>query len=62
MEEYIKRLLNPAEDNELKKMLQQRFDLKEPDWPDVLIETLNKNLPHNPRKVKAFLSAWKLYL
>lgn len=38
-----------------------RRDFERGDWPR-LKQTLDRNLPHNPRKLKSFIASWKTYL
>ncbi len=57
---YVETVLN-KQDKEFKAQLTQLFAFKEADW-DGLAQTLDAVLPHNPRKIKSFISSWKLYL
>ena len=57
---YVEQLLNP-DDEDFKKRLDELFGLTDADWPG-LVRALDENLPHNPRKIKSFISSWKLYL
>lgn len=36
-------------------------DFETDDWP-LLVNTLDLNLPHNPRKLKSFVASWKTYI
>jgi hypothetical protein len=60
MEKYVEMILNPN-DAGFKQLLQTRFQLTDQDWPK-LVKAFDQNLPHNPRKIKSFISAWKLYV
>ena len=57
---FMQRLLEPDIES-YQNLLQQRFGLPKQEW-QVLLDTLDQNLPHNPRKIKSFLAAWKLHL
>ncbi len=59
-EVFVERILNP-EDEAFKTLLEDRFGLPANQWSRLVV-TLNANLPHNPRKLKSFISSWKLYL
>jgi hypothetical protein len=50
-----------ADDAEFKTQLTQLFGLTKADWK-LLVEALDDNLPHNPRKIKSFVASWKLYI
>jgi hypothetical protein len=60
VETYIDHLLNRA-DASFAQRLTTLFDWKNAQWGE-LIGALDRNLPHNPRKMKAFISAWKLHI
>jgi hypothetical protein len=36
-------------------------DFQNDDWPR-LVQALDRNLPHNPRKLKSFVASWKTYI
>jgi hypothetical protein len=62
---YISMLLN-KDDLGFHDQLRQLFGLNingfvDDDWPKV-VETLDFNLPHNPRKLKSFVASWKIYI
>jgi hypothetical protein len=57
---YVGKILN-QQDEDFRQRLEKLFDFKDEDWAK-LEAALNENLPHNPRKVKSFISSWKLYL
>jgi len=57
---YVDALLD-ADDPAFKAQLGQLFGLNNADWK-LLVEALDDNLPHNPRKIKSFIGSWKLYL
>jgi hypothetical protein len=57
---FIEELLNLDEDTAFAALLQRRFGIP-PDSRKTLIQMLDGCLPHNPRKIKAFLAAWRLY-
>lgn len=57
---YVETLLN-KEDKFFWKRLEQLFEFNDADWPE-LVAALDENLPHNPRKIKSFISSWKLFL
>ncbi|MFQ5739661.1 MAG: P-loop NTPase fold protein, partial [Acidobacteriota bacterium] len=57
---YIEQILD-LRDQDFEQRLERLFGLQEADWP-LLVTALDANLPHNPRKIKAFVSSWKLYL
>ncbi len=57
---YVETLLN-KEDKFFWKRLEQLFEFNKADWPE-LVTALDENLPHNPRKIKSFISSWKLFL
>ncbi len=59
-EEYVEQLLD-ASDQRFKIRLARLFGFKGEDWSD-LVAAIDENLPHNPRKIKSFISSWKLYL
>jgi hypothetical protein len=59
-ETFVDAVLDPK-DTAFTMLLQERYGLAQADWPQ-LIRILDQNLPHNPRKIKAFISTWKLYL
>ena len=46
-------------DTVLKDRLTRCFGLPPGDW-DAVVDALNNNLPHNPRKIKSFLASWKV--
>lgn len=56
--QYILGSLDP-DDQAFAIRLDGLFGLK--DWTQ-LAAALDQNLPHNPRKIKAFVSSWKLYV
>lgn len=62
---YIDLLLD-RDDGLFRQNLQNLFglnisDFKTDDWPK-LVKTLDRNLPHNPRKLKSFVASWKTYI
>lgn len=57
---YVETLLN-KQDEFFWKRLEQLFEFNDDDWPE-LVAALDENLPHNPRKIKSFISSWKLFL
>ena len=62
---YIDLLLDRG-DGRFHKRLRTLFglqvtDFTTDDWPR-LVEALDRNLPHNPRKLKSFVASWKTYL
>lgn len=57
---YVEALLNP-QDPDLKDQLTQLFGLADNAWQE-LVNAFDENLPHNPRKIKSFISSWRLYL
>ena len=62
---YLDELLN-QQDYDFHRRLRKLFGLKitdfrTDDWRR-LVQTLNRNLPHNPRKLKSFVASWKIYL
>ncbi|MEP7341924.1 MAG: P-loop NTPase fold protein [Acidobacteriota bacterium] len=57
---FVEALLD-KEDILFWQRLEQLFNFTEQDWPK-LVQALDENLPHNPRKIKSFISSWKLYL
>ncbi|MEW6127856.1 MAG: P-loop NTPase fold protein [Acidobacteriota bacterium] len=57
---YIEQMLD-FKDEELKKRLAELFGFQDTERKK-LIETLNNNLPRNPRKIKSFIASWKLFL
>lgn len=59
-ETYINHLLN-KDDESFAQRLTSLFDWEDAHWRE-LIRALDANLPHNPRKMKAFISSWKLHL
>lgn len=59
-ETYIDHLLG-GDDEVLGQRLNEMFDWNEAQRNE-LIRALDTNLPHNPRKMKAFISSWKLYM
>jgi hypothetical protein len=59
--QYIESLLAFDEDGDFREQLQTLFNFNKKHLP-LLVETLDENLPHNPRKIKSFISSWKLYL
>jgi len=59
VQHYIEQILI-SDTGDFKTLLVNRFGLQNNDWP-TLIATLNDNLPHNPRKLKGFIAAWKVY-
>ncbi len=58
--DYVKKVLN-LDDEDFRQKLEKLFDFKDEDWLE-LERALDENLPHNPRKIKSFISSWKLYL
>lgn len=61
MAEYARKLLNPL-DLEFRDFLVSRFGYTQNQWPQALVEEVDRGLPHNPRRLKSFLASWKLYL
>ncbi len=59
--QYIRLLLDFDEDRDFTAQLKQLFGFVEDDREE-LVTKLDENLPHNPRKIKSFISSWKLYL
>jgi KAP family P-loop domain len=62
---YLDELLD-HDDGNFHARLRELFGFKVTDftndeWP-TLVRTLNRNLPHNPRKLKSFVASWKIYL
>jgi hypothetical protein len=57
---YVETVLN-AKDKEFQAQLKSLFDFKDGDWAQ-LVTTLDAVLPHNPRKIKSFISSWQLHL
>jgi len=62
---YIDELLD-HDDGSFHDRLRELFgfrvkDFTNDDWP-TLVRALNRNLPHNPRKLKSFIASWKIYL
>lgn len=49
------------EKQDFEELLKQLFDFQPKDLPN-LIAAIDGNLPHNPRKIKAFISSWRLYI
>ena len=43
-------------------LLKKSFGFPEDKSWETLVTTLDKNLPHNPRKIKAFILSWKTYI
>ncbi|MCI0485524.1 MAG: KAP family NTPase [Blastocatellia bacterium] len=58
--EYVEKVLD-SQDEDFKRRLDELFALTANDWPK-LVRALDENLPHNPRKIKSFITSWKLYL
>jgi hypothetical protein len=61
---YVEQLLRPEDDPlraEFESQLAALFDFTGADWP-ALVRALDENLPHNPRKIKAFIYSWRLHL
>ena len=56
---FIEQTLNFQASAELLNLLKNRFQLKSDTG---LFADLNGCLPHNPRKIKAFIASWRLYL
>ena len=56
MKAYLESLL------ETRKIMEKHTALLLTTTQVILIDTLNDNLPHNPRKIKLFFSAWERYL
>jgi hypothetical protein len=61
-------LLLDRDDGVFQKSLRDLFGLRIDkrdfgvgDWPTI-VQTLDLNLPHNPRKLKSFIASWKTYL
>ncbi len=59
-EAYVEDLLD-FNDDDFNKLLKRLFEFTEQDRPQ-LIQAMDQNLPHNPRKIKSFINSWKLYL
>jgi hypothetical protein len=59
-EEYIETVLVKT-DKDFQRRLRDLFAFKAEDWAQ-LVTTLDAVLPHNPRKIKSFISSWKLLL
>lgn len=57
---YVEQLLG-ATDADFRAQLKALFGLADIRWREV-VEALDQNLPHNPRKVKSFIASWKLYM
>jgi hypothetical protein len=65
---YIEKLLD-RDDGNFRDSLANLFGIVtgptsqfvSPAW-DQLVQTLDRNLPHNPRKLKCFVASWKTYL
>lgn len=61
---YVEGLVCP-QDAELRQefetQLAAHFGFKTEDWPE-LVRVLDANLPHNPRRMKAFITSWRLHL
>jgi hypothetical protein len=60
---YVRYLLDEKEPHfrqRLKELF--HFDVDDERQWQRLTDTLDRNLPHNPRKLKAFVTSWKLYL
>ncbi len=49
------------EKQDFENLLKQLFDFQPKDLPN-LIAAIDGNLPHNPRKIKSFISSWRLYI
>lgn len=60
LSKYVEELLDFG-DEEFTGQLDQLFGITAGDRHK-LVEALDQNLPHNPRKVKSFIGSWKLYL
>ena len=60
-QDFVTASVNFNHEADLVQLLETKFGLPLAKWPD-LITALDQNLPHNPRKIKSFVSAWKLYL
>ena len=63
--DYVDQLLD-RDDGSFRNRLRLLFDLHfhdfvNDDWPR-LVNALDLNLPHNPRKLKSFVASWKTYL
>jgi hypothetical protein len=58
---YVEELLDPN-DEDFKRQLENLFGLTQPVGWKQLVDALDRNLPHNPRKIKSFIASWKLYL
>ncbi|MGH9800143.1 MAG: KAP family P-loop NTPase fold protein, partial [Blastocatellia bacterium] len=50
-----------AEKQEFEALLTELFDFQPKELPK-LIAAIDGNLPHNPRKIKFFISSWRLYI
>ena len=59
-ETYVEDLLD-FNDDDFNRLLKRLFEFTEQDRRR-LIQALDQNLPHNPRKIKSFINSWKLYL
>ncbi|MGH9937331.1 MAG: KAP family P-loop NTPase fold protein [Blastocatellia bacterium] len=59
-EVFVNKTLDP-QDEDFRSRLEKLFGFTDGAWPE-LVAALDQNLPHNPRKIKSFISSWKLYL
>ena len=61
---YVEQVVKPETADarlEFETQLAELFGFKPSDWPD-LVAALDANLPHNPRKIKSFITSWQLQL
>lgn len=58
---YIEQLVAYQEDDNFRARLKELFGFADGDLQK-LIQALDDILPHNPRKIKSFISSWKLHL
>jgi hypothetical protein len=61
MRDFIREVLQFGEESPLRVALKDGFGVLPERYADI-VEALNACLPHNPRKIKAFIAAWKLYI
>lgn len=61
MRPFIESILRFDDDAVFSSLISERFGVDRSARIE-LIKSLNECLPHNPRKVKAFVAAWKVYL
>ena len=60
MSNYLEHLLDRS-DASFRTQLADLFGVTDTEWKH-LVDALDKNLPHNPRKMKSFISSWRLHL